>query len=186
VKLVQRHEADVPGSGGRVRVGVGDIVLGRMDLTVAFKDGTVLARRSVLKGDRVPFYVGGSRYEVAVADVEGALVGDDAALLEFTAVRSGKADIEALLKTIERSGLTFIRNDREHTAAEAADHMRRKLRAAKGRVGTAEQFIEHIATGSSMTGRPYLVRLESGETVELRDWLRAKLESPARDEGRGP
>lgn len=84
--------------------------------------------------------------------------------------------IDALISLIENSeDLVFIRNDDEHTAQEAADHLRRKLDFAGDRVETAEQFIEHIASGSSTTGRPYQIRLPDGETVNSGPFLRELL-----------
>ncbi len=62
----------------------------------------------------------------------------------------GRLEIAALISRVEQSdGVVFIRNGSEHSAAEAAAHLRRKLRAAHGRVHTAEQFIDHIGTRSS-------------------------------------
>ncbi len=83
--------------------------------------------------------------------------------------------IHALLDALERSGLEFIRNGFTHTAREARAHLEMKLDRAGGRVTTAEQFIRHCATRSSLSGRPYLVRLADGSTVHAADWLRARL-----------
>lgn len=78
-----------------------------------------------------------------------------------------QARIEFLLRTVETSGgVKFIRNGTAHDAADAASHLRRKLDHGGKRIQTAEQFIEHAASMSSMTGRKYKVRLADGTTLD--------------------
>ena len=55
-------------------------------------------------------------------------------------------------------------------------NLRQKYRFANGRVKTAEQFIENIATGSSMTGRPYLVDCPGNKVQESGPWLTKELQ----------
>lgn len=84
--------------------------------------------------------------------------------------------INHLLRAIEGlDGATFIRNGGEHSAKDAAKHLRMKLRKAGGRVKTAEDFIVGLASKSSWTGRPYRIRLANGTTTEVGDFLRSKL-----------
>jgi len=92
-----------------------------------------------------------------------------------TAEGSEREAIEALLRAVDESGLVWIRNGSEHDAHAAAEHLRTKWQAAGARVQTAEDFIEGIASRSSMSGRPYLVRLPDGSTEPAADWLRARL-----------
>jgi len=84
--------------------------------------------------------------------------------------------IEALIQAVAAlQGAVFIRNGTEHTPAEAAEHLRLKWRNAGKRVKTAPDFIQHCATGSSMSGKPYEIRLKDGRTVLSRDWLWTEL-----------
>ena len=70
-----------------------------------------------------------------------------------------QARIDRLLAAVSASAdLVFIRNGSEHTAREAADHLRLKLRRAGSRIATAEEFIDLLATRSSFSGKPYLIR----------------------------
>ena len=95
---------------------------------------------------------------------------------------SEREKIDALIASVERlRGAVFIRNGTEHDSAKAAAHLRRKLGAAGKRVKTADQFISHLATGSSMTGKPYKIRFADGRTVESAQYFREqlrRLESP--------
>ena len=91
--------------------------------------------------------------------------------------------IQALIHSVETlQGAVFIRNGTEYDGAKAASHMRMKLDYAGKRITTAEQFIDKLATGSSMTGKPYKIRFADGRTVEsavyFHEQLR-KLEAPA-------
>lgn len=85
-------------------------------------------------------------------------------------------EIEALIARVEHArGVVFIRNGREYSAGKAAAHLRRKRDAARGRIRTPEQFIEHLGTRSSITGKPYRVRLPDGRTLDSAAWLQQLL-----------
>ncbi len=88
--------------------------------------------------------------------------------------RDEGARIEALLRAVSTADVTFIRNGSPHEPKEAEDHLRTKWKRA-GRTLTAEQFIENIASKSSMSGKPYLVRLADGKEIPSADWFRARL-----------
>jgi hypothetical protein len=97
-------------------------------------------------------------------------------LLVAPAPLSEAQKIEALIQAVARlQGAVFLRNGSEHTPAEAAEHLRLKWRKAGSRVKTAPDFIRLCATGSSVSGRPYEIRLRDGRTVPARDWLWTEL-----------
>lgn len=99
-----------------------------------------------------------------------------------------RARIHALLDALERSGLVFIRNGSEHTAPAARAHLEMKLDRAGGRITTAEQFIDRLASRSSSTGRPYMVRLGNGTEVQAGMWLRtrlAEIDAKEKNQGKG-
>lgn len=97
--------------------------------------------------------------------------------------------IEALLQVVKVSDVTFIRNGKEYPATEAYEHLKMKLRKAQGSwfapskdKWTALLFIEKVASKSSLSGDPYLIRTKDGKTVEAKGWLEGKLhELEARD-----
>jgi hypothetical protein len=60
-------------------------------------------------------------------------------------------------------GVTFIRNGEEHTAQAAADHLQMKREKAGSRVKTAQEFIDKIATKSSISGELYMIRFSNGK-----------------------
>ncbi|HEY3401131.1 MAG TPA: DUF5329 domain-containing protein [Geothrix sp.] len=84
--------------------------------------------------------------------------------------------IEALIQAVaDLQGAVFLRNGSGHTPKEAAEHLRMKWKNAGRRVKTAQEFIQHFATGSSMSGQPYEIRFKDGRTVLARDWLWTEL-----------
>ena len=84
--------------------------------------------------------------------------------------------IDALIRAVEtRTDLEFLRNDTAYSAREAGRHLRTKLAFAGLRVKTAEDFIDRIATGSSMSGKPYFVRFLNGKQVTSAEFLRQEL-----------
>lgn len=86
-----------------------------------------------------------------------------------------KQRIDALIAAVEKSGLIFIRNGSEHSAADAASHMRLKVNNAGNRISTAEQFIDYLASKSSITGSPYFLKFPDGRTEKAGIWLHRKL-----------
>jgi Family of unknown function (DUF5329) len=90
--------------------------------------------------------------------------------------RTEKAKIEALLKHVEGlKDARFIRNDQEYNADTAAKYLQGKWEAHTNEVKTAKDFIEKIASKSSTTGRPYMVRFKDGQTKKSADYLLAEL-----------
>ena len=87
-----------------------------------------------------------------------------------------KARIEFLLSSVEKAKeLKFIRNGSEHDGKKAAAHLRMKLQKAGQNVKTAEDFIRLCASGSSLSGQPYLIRYANGRTVRSADYFAEKL-----------
>ena len=86
-----------------------------------------------------------------------------------------KAEIDELITFVQTSGVRFIRNGQEYSAAEGAQHLRHKLAKAGDRVKTTDDFITGIASKSYLSGKPYLVKFADGHTQPTGDWLRAHL-----------
>lgn len=75
--------------------------------------------------------------------------------------------IERLIRYVEsQKAMKFIRNGSEYSAEDAGKFLRGKLEAMGSEVTTARQFIQRIASRSSMSGQPYHVRLADG-TMQL-------------------
>jgi len=69
----------------------------------------------------------------------------------------------------------FIRNGSEFTPAKAAAHLKMKREKAGDDIKTAMEFIEQIASKSSMTGQDYTVKFKDGKVVKVHDLLVAEL-----------
>jgi len=83
-------------------------------------------------------------------------------------------EISHLLQYIEKSECVLFRNGKEHTPAEALEHIRMKYEHVRKKVKAAEDFIEYAATKSSLSGKPYLVRCAEKERP-TGEWLREEL-----------
>lgn len=85
--------------------------------------------------------------------------------------------IESLIRHVEQlKNARFVRNGREYDAATAGKFLRGKWDANKRQVATARDFIAKIASKSSTSGRPYLVRFADGREVRSGDYLTAQLQ----------
>ena len=86
-----------------------------------------------------------------------------------------KKKIDFLISSVENlKGATFIRNGSEYDGKKAADHLRMKLQNVLV-VQTADDFIRLCASKSSITGKPYLIRLPDGKTIKSEKYFREKL-----------
>ena len=87
-------------------------------------------------------------------------------------------EIAALLEAVAASDCEFQRNGRWHPPRAARRHLERKLEQARrlGRDGSAEAFIEQVASRSSLSGRPYSVRCAGGREEPSADWFRRELQ----------
>lgn len=85
------------------------------------------------------------------------------------------AEVDELISFVRLSDVRFIRNGREYSAADGADHLRDKLARAGDRVKTTDDFITGIASKSYLSGKPYLVKFSDGRTQPTGEWLRGHL-----------
>jgi hypothetical protein len=90
-----------------------------------------------------------------------------------------QAEINHLLDYVEKSsGCQFGRNDKWYDDTKAVrEHLETKLRyfRDKGRIKSADDFIQWAGTKSEISGKPYLVRCEGGPEVPLGAWLTDEL-----------
>lgn len=101
------------------------------------------------------------------------------ALVPSRAAQSVRAEIDALLARLASSGCTFNRNGSWYPAPQAKAHLVRKLEAVEGRkaVESAEQFIDLLASKSSTSGKPYLVKCGDAAPVQSAKWLAEELKT---------
>ena len=83
--------------------------------------------------------------------------------------------IEYLIAFIAKQDGAFVRNGSEYTPAQAAEHLRMKWKKGGSAIKTANDFIEKLATSSSMSGKPYLIRFKNGRTAQVGPLLRLEL-----------
>jgi hypothetical protein len=84
--------------------------------------------------------------------------------------------IDALIKHLENlKGVTFIRNDSKYEAKTAARFLRGKWQAQEKEIKTAMDFIEKVASVSSTSGKPYVIRFKDAREVKCGEYLRTEL-----------
>jgi len=84
-------------------------------------------------------------------------------------------EIDHLLAFVATSDCKFIRGGTDYDGKAAREHLERKLEVARSMLSTADQFVDRVATGSSMTGEAYKVRCGTRELTS-KAWLHAELE----------
>lgn len=82
---------------------------------------------------------------------------------------SEEEKIAYLIHCVEQlGGATFIRNGVSHNAKAAAAHLRMKRQKAGNRIKTVDQFIDKVASQSSITGTPYQIVFADGKQVDVK------------------
>ncbi len=82
---------------------------------------------------------------------------------------SEEEKITYLIRCVEQlNNATFIRNGVSHNAKAAAAHLRMKHEKAGKRIKTVEQFIDKVASQSSITGTPYQIVFSDGTRTDAK------------------
>lgn len=179
----QRSTTAVPGSSGTLFLRTGDVTMGQVTVAmVDARDAILMPMHSLYVGDTHDFGHAGVPLRLRLDHLANALIGQDYATFTVTRQtaetgdRNEAAQIEALLNAIAAlHHAEFLRNGQTHTPKEAVAHLRGKWESA-GTDLSAREFIERIASRSSTTGEPYLIRYADGRTEPLRNFLLARLQ----------
>ena len=88
-----------------------------------------------------------------------------------------RSEIAALLSHVAQSECRFSRNGIWYSGSEASAHLERKYRyvADRGGARSAEEFIDQVATRSSITGLAYRVECLGRDVVDSAIYLRQVL-----------
>ena len=88
---------------------------------------------------------------------------------------AAQGEIDHLLRYVAQSSCTFVRNGDEYSGEKAREHLAMKYRFVGGRISTAEEFIQYLGTGSSVSGEPYHVKCGNVDALSG-PWLTAELQ----------
>ena len=123
-------------------------------------------------------------FRILRAALLALLFGAVAALAQATPSASEQKLIDTLiLRVSNMKTMTFMRNGDEHSAADAAKHMKAKFDHFKDEIVTAEDFIDRCASRSEMTGKPYQVKLHNGAVKDAQEFLNAELRTLRKGNG---
>ena len=76
--------------------------------------------------------------------------------------------VDKLLNLLSsKTDMIFIRNGSEYDVNDAVAHLRRKLDYAADKVNSAEEFIDNVASFSSLSGKPYQVKELGGQPSDF-------------------
>ncbi len=88
-------------------------------------------------------------------------------------------EIAGLLQAVGTSSCEFIRGGTAYPAAQAQQHLRKKYEylAVRGQLASTEDFVDKVATRSSMLGEAYMMRCGSAAPQPCEQRLRARLKA---------
>ena len=84
-------------------------------------------------------------------------------------------EIQHLMAYIAGAECRFIRNGKEYSPEAARKHIQKKYEYARSRIKTTEDFIQGVASKSSISGKLYKVRCNDGIML-CADWLGVELQ----------
>jgi hypothetical protein len=87
-----------------------------------------------------------------------------------------KPEVEHLLSYVRASHCIVHRNDTDHHAEKAVEHMKNKYRYFRDEIQSTEDFISYAATKSTITGRRYTVSCPGQQTIDTERWLLDELD----------
>jgi hypothetical protein len=96
----------------------------------------------------------------------------------FAQTNVEKKKIDFLLHEIEQlKGAKFWRNGTSYSPHDAAEYLRMKMtwNYRSKPVTSAKDFIERIASKSTITGKPYLIQMEDNKKMESKTFLEQRL-----------
>lgn len=85
-------------------------------------------------------------------------------------------EIDYLLTSVGASDCVFIRNGKRHDPADAEDHLRMKYRRGKRYAATTEDFIERLASRSSISKKLYTIDCPGEPLTPSGEWLSKRLD----------
>jgi uncharacterized protein DUF5329 len=88
-----------------------------------------------------------------------------------------QAEIDHLFDYISKSDCKFSRNGSWHDMGVARSHVSMKYEYLKerGKIDSAESFIDNAAAKSSLSGQEYLVQCPGAKAVNSASWLKSEL-----------
>ncbi len=86
-------------------------------------------------------------------------------------------EIDYLISSVGKSGCTFIRNGKRYSGKDARAHLKSKRRRNAHLIDSTEEFIEKLASKSSMSGKSYLISCKGEEQQTAGEWFTAILAS---------
>ncbi len=80
-------------------------------------------------------------------------------------------EIDYLISSVGKSGCTFIRNGKRYSGKNARAHLKSKRRRNAHLIDSTEEFIEKLASKSSMSGKSYLISCKGEEQQTAGEWF---------------
>lgn len=177
--LLQRTSKPLPGTSGII-ARIGDITGGQTTFGLRGQAGNILINDvSLREGDVQAFSIAGEPFAIELTELKNLLTGDDFAVFTIRAAAVALTEDQKIRQLIDAvaaaEGITFIRNGKDHSAADAAAHLKGKYESVGNQDLTAQQFVDDIASRSSVSGEPYRIRLPDGTEQTSQAWLTARL-----------
>ncbi len=169
----QRSSLWLPPSHEYLLLSIGDVSGGAVRVDLRGADGKAFVQHLTMRqGETATFSLKDMSYTLVLRKLRNVLVGTDSAVFDIWRGKDGDGPrIDALLQTLGKSNVVFLRGELEHSGPEAEAHLRSKLDQVTEETISWKQFVETIATKSTTTGEPYRVRSPDGIVMTAEAWI---------------
>ncbi|MCI5211129.1 MAG: hypothetical protein D3910_20630 [Candidatus Electrothrix sp. ATG2] len=96
-----------------------------------------------------------------------------------------QAEVAHLLRFVHNSSCRIKRNGSLHQGEEAVAHIQKKYDYFRKKIKTTEDFIEHSASKSTMSGKYYTVLCDGQKPIRTQDWLLEELATYRKEQEKG-
>ena len=180
--IAQRTEHTVAGIEGDLAVFIDDITAGQVVVTLKdTEENIVFGPVSMQEKVAQDFRFKDFPLQIVLTKLDNALIGEDFATFRIQAQPQGLTEsekIEGLIESLKKlpEGTQFIRNGKKNSVQEAVELLLKKRKATKGKITQANEFLEKVASKSSVSGKPYSIQYPDGQTENAEVYLRQQLE----------
>lgn len=96
-------------------------------------------------------------------------------MLSFSVLADANKEIEHLLNYVALTSCIYERNGDMYSGNEAVEHIKKKYDYFIDDIATTEDFVEHSATKSEMSGKHYKIHCMHQPSIKSSIWLLLEL-----------
>lgn len=159
--------------------------------SISWRNGPeIVAVQSLHEKDVITFSASNHLYRLKLKKLKNILIGQDRALFQLWPATDEMDNLQSELETTVKyliasltqlKGAKYVRNGREYPEEEALMHLMVIWQMYESSIKKPEDFITIVASESSASGQPYVIRMSDGSEMKTEEWFVRQLELRNKD-----